>query len=411
MMAAESSPARAPFNRQITSSPARLQTDRPSIWLVSARVGAGHVQAARAIEEALVLRGLRHRVRFIDVMQHVPGWFRSVYAGGYARLASRWPGLYGLGYHLSDLPRSDWPNRGERMRVALEERMIAPLRDDLETDPPDWIVHTHFLAPAVLGRWIRAARLHTRQAVVVTDFHPHRIWLAEQVDRYFVACEAAQQTLVRRGLTPDQIEISGIPILARHRRRVDREAARQHFGWPADRPVLLLLSGSDFVTGPFLTVLERLLQAFPEAIIQVATGRNESLYRQVCARAATNRHLRVIGFTEWMHELLVGATIVLSKTGGITTSECLAHGAAMVGLFPLPGQEALNADYLAARGAGVKISSVAQVVPAVAALLENERALEALRGHAARLGRPHAADAVADTLLPALTGRAPVHCA
>jgi hypothetical protein len=54
-----------------------------------------------------------------------------------------------------------------------------------------------------------------------------------------------------------------------------------------------------------------------------------------------------------MDELLAAADIVVSKPGGLTTSEVLARGAAMVILNPIPGQESRNSDYLLERGAAV----------------------------------------------------------
>ena len=40
------------------------------------------------------------------------------------------------------------------------------------------------------------------------------------------------------------------------------------------------------------------------------------------------------------------ADIVLSKPGGLTTSEVLARGAAMAIINPIPGQESRNSDFL-----------------------------------------------------------------
>lgn len=211
--ASKASPVRSTTNESMTQS--------RRFWIVTARVGAGHVQAARAVEEALSVRGLGNQIRYIDVMEHVPPWFRRVYAGGYARLASRFPRVYGAGYHLSDRSHASWPTTSERLRSRLDAWVIRSLREQLADDAPEWIVHTHFLAPAPMGQWIRQQGLKTRQAVVVTDFHPHRIWLADPVERYFVGADSARDALISRSVERARIQVSGIPILARHRRIVD----------------------------------------------------------------------------------------------------------------------------------------------------------------------------------------------
>ena len=62
----------------------------------------------------------------------------------------------------------------------------------------------------------------------------------------------------------------------------------------------------------------------------------------------------VVGFTDQMDELMAAADLVVSKPGGLTTSECLASGAVMVIVNPIPGQETRNSDFLLERGAAAK---------------------------------------------------------
>jgi len=374
--------------------------DEPrKIWIATARVGNGHVQAARAVAEAMEERGHADSVTVIDTMDVVPAWFRKVYAGGYALMATKLPGLYGRLYDTSDRSTAAWPTSSEQGRIRLESRMIGSLRERLRAEQPDVILHTHFLAPAVMGRWIEQDRLSTRQGVVVTDFHPHRIWLARPVERYFVAIDAAARRLEERGVSPDAVTVSGIPIMAKHRAVSDCHQARTEFHWPENRPVLLLVSGADFVVGPLEKIVDALLEAHPGVTLQVTTGRNDTLRQRLEARQQRHPNLRVIGFCNRLPEMFSAATLVLSKTGGITTSECLARGAAMIALFPVPGQEARNADYLADRGAAVKVSHPSQVVPAVNHVLNDPARLARMRDAAGALGRPNAAGAIADWIL------------
>ena len=54
------------------------------------------------------------------------------------------------------------------------------------------------------------------------------------------------------------------------------------------------------------------------------------------------------------------ADIVVSKPGGLTTSEMLARGAVMVIVNPIPGQESRNSDFLLENGAAIKINNSAR---------------------------------------------------
>ena len=67
----------------------------------------------------------------------------------------------------------------------------------------------------------------------------------------------------------------------------------------------------------------------------------------------------MLGFTTQMDELMAAADLVMSKPGGLTTSEALARGAAMAVVNPIPGQESRNSDFLLENGAAIKINNLA----------------------------------------------------
>ncbi len=89
------------------------------------------------------------------------------------------------------------------------------------------------------------------------------------------------------------------------------------------------------------------------------------------------------------------ADMVLTKPGGLTTSEVLARGAAMAIVNPIPGQESRNSDYLLENGAAIKINNIATMRIKLTELLEDQGRLERLKENALRLAKPQAAFDVA----------------
>src|SRR2546422_332933 len=108
-------------------------------------------------------------------MQVVPAWFRGLYAGGYTRMVTSLPLLMGWLHDHMDLPRPVIP---DVLRSSLERHVLRSLRSRLAHDPPDWIVHTHFVSCGAVSHWVAGRRPRIRQAVVITDTYPHRLWLA-----------------------------------------------------------------------------------------------------------------------------------------------------------------------------------------------------------------------------------------
>ena len=113
-----------------------------------------------------------------------------------------------------------------------------------------------------------------------------------------------------------------------------------------------------------------------------------------------SRHrAKVLGFTDQIDELMSVADVVLSKPGGLTTSEVLARGAAMAIINPIPGQESRNSDFLLEHGAAIKINNVATMAMKLQTLLGDRARLESIKTNARRIAKPQAAFDVAKIAL------------
>ena len=185
-------------------------------------------------------------------------------------------------------------------------------------------------------------------------------------------------------------------------------------GLVGDRPIILQLAGG-FGVGPIEQLYQGVLSIEPPLEIVVVTGRNETAKEQLEQVQVPSRHrAKVIGFTEQIDELMAVADIVLSKPGGLTTSEVLARGAAMAIVNPIPGQESRNSDFLLENGAAVKINNIATLPMKLAPLLEDHKRLENLKANAKKIAKPQAAFDVARlaldwaTAVPSSTGALPV---
>jgi processive 1,2-diacylglycerol beta-glucosyltransferase len=100
-----------------------------------------------------------------------------------------------------------------------------------------------------------------------------------------------------------------------------------------------------------------------------------------------------------MHELMAAADFMVTKCGGLTSSECLAMGLPMVIVNPIPGQEERNADFLLERGVALKANSPAHLVFKVHRLLGDWELLERMKKAALCVARPKAAYDIAEQVM------------
>jgi len=366
------------------------------LLILSASAGAGHLRAAEAVEAACRTRWPAAEIRNVDVLTLTPAPFRRVYGKGYLDFVNRAPDIVGMIYdHTNRTPKSP---AGDRLRMLVQRLNTRPFVEFLREFEPDAVCHTHFLSAEIAAHQRKKGRLLTPHAVVVTDYDVHRFWLCPGVERYFVAREENRVHLEALGAPAEAIRVTGIPIHPSFALAKDVAALRAKHGVGAERPLLLVLCGG-FGVGPVESLVASLIDSVKDAQMVVIAGRNEEL-RQRLEKAVrrAGASARVLGFTTEMHEWMALADLLVSKPGGLTTSEALALGVPMVVANAIPGQETRNAAMLYEAGAAISGENPLTVGYRVARLMESRERLGAMRASALRLARPNAAAAIAEEL-------------
>jgi processive 1,2-diacylglycerol beta-glucosyltransferase len=365
------------------------------ILVLSSAVGAGHLRAAQAVE--LALREVAPpdtEVRNIDVLTLTNAPFRKLYGEAYLDLVNKAPHVLGYFYDLMDRPRRTGSKR-DKLRLAMATLNLRKLCDELECGAWDAIVCTHFLPAELIASMRRKRTIRTPQMTITTDFETHRLWVNEPCDLYTTATDEGRLYLAHWGVDVRKIHVTGIPIHPMFANAKSRADCAKRQGLIGDRPIVLQLSGG-FGVGPIEQLYNAIIAVdVPLEIVAVA-GKNAKVRERLAKVRAPSRHrVHVLGFTDQIDELMACADLVVSKPGGLTTSETLARGCAMAIVNPIPGQESRNSDFLLENGAAVKINNVATMTHKLTKLLDDDRELNRLKANAKRLGKPRAAYDVA----------------
>ncbi len=373
------------------------------ILVLSASVGAGHMRAAEAIELALRQTVPDAYVENVDVLTLTNSVFRRVYGKFYLDLVNKAPHLLGYFYDLLDQPGSH-NQRSDRMRLGLERLNLTPFLRFLQATPWDLVINTHFLPAEIIADLRKKKQLTVPQVTVTTDFETHRLWVNQPCDRYFTATEEGAKYLQHWGVPESHTFAMGIPVHPVFSGRKDRSECLKKHGLAGDRPVVLQLSGG-FGVGPIEKLFQALLDVdLPLQVVTIA-GRNDKVKAKLEALPRPHRHrVKIMGFTHEIDELMTCADLIVSKPGGLTTSETLARGAVMVIVNPIPGQESRNSDYLLENGAAIKVNNVGTLAYKVSGLLSDSKRLKELRHNVQRIARPRAAFEVVKKSLELIGG-------
>lgn len=355
------------------------------ILVVSASAGTGHVRAGDAL--AAALRNAGCDAEHVDVLDLAPRWVRRFYGGGFELLAKRAPGVWRRIYERADGDIHDSSRLGDlAARILFRE-----FRRLYESRPWRACVCTHFLPPQ-----LAAARTRIPFALVMTDFAIHRYWVQPAVREYFVPSREVASEL-RRRLPEVNVSATGIPLSAEFSGPPYWVDARRSYGLATDGPVVLV-TGGGLGLGVDNAVRAALHASVPGLEVIAVCGRDEDARRRLDVLAERESRLHVHGFTHDMPTLMSSADLVVTKPGGLTTSEALALGRPMLLTRPVPGHEAGNAAFLVRQRAALTADGHDALVNAMTRFFSEPGLRVELANGARRIGRPTAAADIAAAL-------------
>ncbi len=372
---------------------ARSRASSPVVLFLSASVGEGHTAAAQAVSSALVERLPRAQCEIVDSYRYASNVFHRVASNGYIGIVKLLPQLYKFAYD-----QAERATKISAFKTWLHRYTALNLRQFVSELQPDVVVCTHAFPCGVMAEYKREFADAPSVVGIVTDFVVHPFWIHRNIDRYAVGTAAMRQTLVSRGVQNSRVVVTGIPIDCRFGNATSKRRARQLIGVAPDVTTLLLMGGGLGI-GPLENALLAIDRLDTKVQTVVVVGKNKGLERRLNEVAKTLHHrVRVAGFIPNVYDYMRAADVLVSKPGGLTSSEALATELPMIMLRPLPGQEERNTRYLQERGVGIRVDRSRELTGAIEKLLQSPAILERMRRDARNLARPQAAQSVASII-------------
>jgi processive 1,2-diacylglycerol beta-glucosyltransferase len=375
---------------------------RLNIAILSCNYGGGHQRVAEVLVDELRQRSPGCHVEIHDYIETYIGHrsnlaFTSLYFG-----SVRWaPRLYRWFYRATSAISPHSPV--QRCINRLGKRRLA---DFLRTQRPDIVVCTYCLPAGGMSELKREGRTDVPCVTVITDHAIHSQWIHPGIDLYLVSSEHVRHGIVAHGISPDRVLSTGIPVSPALGTPLDRHALRRQYGLDPALPTILVMVGAYNLMRGALDVYRRVIKLPRPAQVLCVCGKDERL-RQAVERLAQEAAMpvRVFGYVREIPALMAMSDLMVSKAGGVTTSEALAAGLPMILVNPIPGQEEENTAFLQAVGAAIVAPRPADLRSLIADLLDNPERLARLREGARQVKRPDAAAHAAAAIL-SLT---PVH--
>jgi 1,2-diacylglycerol 3-beta-galactosyltransferase len=375
----------------------------PRILILFSDTGGGHRAAARALTDALKQLDPTCAVTVADpLISQGPAIVRRL-AALYSPMIQRSRAAWGAVYHSSNTKPTF-----AAIRALFGRGVRNVIVDLVAQSDPDVVLSVHPLLNHIAHQAIVKSGRPRALMTVITDLVDfHRGWTFSRADLVVAPTELARKVALRRRVPADRVKLLGLPVDLRFRPPApgEKRALRRRFGLDETRFTVLVMGGAAGVGNLLKQV--RILAWEPEQWQVVAVcGRNEKLRRRL-ARLRFATPTLVLGFVDFMPELMRASDVVVTKAGPGAIAEALATGVPVLITGFLPGQESPNVDFVIESGFGAFTPKESELFDEVRVLAEGGPTWQEMARRAAEMAHPYAsADIARECLLLAARYRA-----
>ncbi len=368
------------------------------IIILYASVGGGHYRAADGIKKYIDEHyPNEYIVELIDGLNYVSKTVDKITISSYVNMAryspKTWSKIYKIGEENHSL--GSFSN-------GVQKLLSHKLFDLFEEQDPDVVISTHFFMTEMVACLKKKKKTKCKLAVILTDYASHKFWLSssEYVDLYFVANEQMRYTLIHEGIEETKINVTGIPVRPEFLLEYNKEKTFEEFGFSMDKPTFLVFGGGQYGMSDASKIFKGILDVKEDIQIIAIAGKSEktkATFEKLTEKS--NKKVAILGFTDRVAELMYASDFIVSKPGGLTTTEILVSNKPFIIFSPVPGQEEENSAFLTNNGAGVRIYDLNKTTPIIEQLINDTFRVENIKLMQRHVAKPNSTKDIVDIVL------------
>lgn len=367
--------------------------------ILSCSGGAGHIRAAEALHRTASLTHLPIHTKHYDVLDFTSKVFKKLYSESYLQMVNRAPELWGYLYEQSE--RKPYVKKSiiksfDQLNYKRYLRTLFDLK-------PDAIICTHFLPYISVSSELRKKNITAPVFAVTTDFDIHQLWVDPIIERYFVYHEESSWQLQSKQVPAEKITVAGIPVMPEFQHIANQKNVRAKLGINPNHFTILVLSGG-FGIGRVKKIVEQTVTTLSKFDkmnfnLLIVCGKNAKVQAEIQAmQFPGNVTPQIFGFINNMHEFMDASDLLISKAGGLTSSEAMAKSLPMLIVDPIPGQESRNTEIIVEHSAGWKAINLPNLSYKLRRILESPLLLKQAQKATQQLAKPNAAKTILENV-------------
>lgn len=335
------------------------------ILILSCGTGGGHNSAALAVKEELDRRNIENE--FKEYLEIVNKRVKDYVNGLYIRSTKRNGKVFKAAYKLGELYRK---TKIKSPVYALNSFSKKKLYEYIKDNKFDYVVTTHLFAAQALTTVKKQFNIHF--VAIATDYVCIPFWEETNPDYFIIPSEELKKGFLERGIKEENLIPLGIPVSANFSLEYDKENVKEELNLSKDKKYILILTGS-MGFGNTIDILEKLEEKAENNIgFIVSCGNNKKLLNILKEKNKNNTNILLLPFIKDIYRYMRASDVVLSKPGGLTSTEIATMNKPFIHTMPIPGCENYNANYFNEKNMSIKCNTVNEIVDNTYKLLYDE---------------------------------------
>ena len=366
------------------------------ILILSCGTGGGHNSAAFAVQETLHARGVQ--TELFDPIQLKSEKAKNLVSDTYKNIIKNTPTIFGVIYQAGAI----YETTPLPSPVYFANSMYAKeLNDYIVENEFDGVICAHLYCMEAMTAVRKKFQNYIPCYGILTDYTCIPFTGETQLDGYFIGHRDMKRQAVQKGLPKEKLYPLGIPVHPKFNERLSKEQARQKLNLPQDKKIILLLFGS-VGCGKISKLCAQLLKKTDEdCLVYVIIGENQALQQKLDKKFSGDRVITV-GYTRDVNVYMNAADVLISKAGGLSSTESAVANVPLVHLKSIPGCETKNATFFSKHNMSLATRKTAEAADFAKTLIYDQVKAEEMLQAQRTVINANAANDIVDTVMHAI---------
>jgi processive 1,2-diacylglycerol beta-glucosyltransferase len=321
------------------------------VLILYSEFGNAHKKIAEYIKEEMIKRD--QTADMAAATEIAREKFQKKFIKNYNVICSKFPFFIDIFYKLAKKPLIP------EMPGFLATKLYSnkKIHKYIMKQKPGLIITTHPYGAAIVCDMKKKKLIDTKIVSIVTDYTTHEIFTYrhEYIDAYVINNPQIKREMIEKGVKKTKLHQLGIPISKKFKeKKFNRKQTLEELNLNPNKKTFLFFAGGGIGFKKAIPFLETLLKDNTEFQIIFVSGKNEEIEKAAEKLIKKyNRKDAVLGFVNNVPELMNASDVIITKPGGLTTTECIEMEKPMIMLNGLKAWETENEKFITKHGCGM----------------------------------------------------------